>query len=55
MKELSKDAIANFEKIIDHYGIDSIVSALSFICSEKSAHIATSWQDTKTAKVWMGY
>jgi hypothetical protein len=53
MPELSKLAIENLEKIVDHYGLENIVRALSFICSEKSAHIAENWQDVKTAKEWM--
>jgi hypothetical protein len=53
MPELSKDATDNLEKIVDHYGLENIVRALAFICSEKSTHIATNWQDVKLAKSWM--
>ena len=55
MPELSKQAIENLEKIVDHYGLENLIRALSFICSEKSTHIAENWQNVKTAKVWMGY
>jgi hypothetical protein len=55
MPELSETAVNNFEHLVDYYGIENIVRALSHICSEKSIHIAENWQDTNTAKVWMGY
>jgi hypothetical protein len=53
MPELSKLAIENLEKVVDHYGLENIVRALSYICSEKSGHIAVEWQDTALAKDWM--
>jgi hypothetical protein len=55
MPELSKQAIENLERIVDHYGLENLIRALAFICSEKSTHVAENWQDVKTAKVWMGY
>lgn len=53
MPELSKDATDNLEKIVDHYDLEHIIRALSFICSEKSTHVAETWQDIRLAKVWM--
>jgi len=53
MPELSKDAIDNLEKIVDHYDLENIIRALSFICGEKATHIAENWQDAKLAKSWM--
>lgn len=53
MPELSKLATENLEKVVDHYGLENIVRALAFICSEKSVHIAENWQNIKLAKNWM--
>jgi predicted GTPase len=51
--ELHKEDLELLERFIDKYSVQSVVSALSFICSEKSVHIATNWQDVESAKGWM--
>jgi hypothetical protein len=40
------------EALVDCYGLPSILDWLSQIAADKAVHIATNWQDTRTAKVW---
>lgn len=51
--ELPKEDIQLLERMVDKYSMQSVVSALSYICSEKSTHIAEHWQDTASAMGWM--
>jgi len=53
--EMNKIDIESLEGFIDLFGLKEVISKLSFICGEKAEHIATNWQDVKTAKVWMDY
>jgi FAD/FMN-containing dehydrogenase len=52
---MNKTDLDLLEAFVDKYGIDEVISGLSFVCSAKSEHIATAWQDTKLAKSWMLY
>lgn len=51
--EMDKKDIEVLEALIDSYSTIEVISKLSFICSEKSAHVAENWQDIKLAKKWM--
>lgn len=51
--ELDKNDQQVLEALIDRYDTIAVISALSFICSEKSVHIAENWQDVAQAKQWM--
>jgi len=51
-KEMDQTAMEQLEKMVDHYGLDEVLSKLSYICGLKAEHIAVSYQDAQTAKVW---
>ena len=51
-KEMDEDDVRGLESYVDKYGLQEVLSKLSYICGEKATHIAENWQDTKTAKVW---
>jgi hypothetical protein len=51
--ELDKEYVTELEKLVDKFDLESVISALSYICSEKSTHIAETWQDVSLAKEWM--
>jgi hypothetical protein len=40
------------ERLIDATDLAAVVFALDVIAGAKADHIATSWQDTTTAKTW---
>lgn len=40
------------EAMIDAYGLQAVLAAVSEICHDKATHIAENWQDTSTAKRW---
>jgi hypothetical protein len=40
------------EETIDKHDLDEVLQAISAICSEKASHLATNWQDHKTAALW---
>jgi hypothetical protein len=50
---LSKQDVDSLEKLIDVYSLGAVLSALSYICGEKAAHVAENWQDMRLAKDWM--
>jgi hypothetical protein len=52
MRDLNQAERNWLEAAVDGAGLSSVLMALSEICGEKAEHIATNWQDTKTAKVW---
>lgn len=41
------------ENFIDKYSLKEVISTISYICGEKSMHIAENWQDIALAKRWM--
>ena len=41
------------EEAIDQHTLQTVVDTLSTICGEKADHIATNWQDSLTAGVWL--
>jgi hypothetical protein len=51
--ELDKEYVTQLELLVDKFDLESVISALSYICSEKSVHISENWQDVKLAKQWM--
>jgi len=53
MKDMDRSDIATLEAFVDSYGIAGVLTALSWICSEKAEHCAVNWQDVNLAKRWM--
>ena len=51
--DFSPHEITELETLVDRNGLSEMLSALSYICSEKAIHVATSYQDTTLAKWWM--
>lgn len=49
---IAEDGTA-LEALVDKYSIETVIEALSQICSAKAEHIATNWQDAHLAKRWM--
>lgn len=52
-RELDKQEVESLERLLDATDIREIISKLSWICSEKSTHVAENWQDIALAKEWM--
>ena len=53
MKKLKFTEISDIlEKIVDQETLAFTIACLGNICSEKSEHILTTWQDEHTAKNW---
>ena len=40
------------EALIDAHGLSLVMAELAEICHGKAEHLATNWQDTRTAKLW---
>ena len=40
------------ERMIDSYGLETVLRDIARICSEKAEHVAVNWQDTTLAKAW---
>lgn len=40
------------EALIDRYTVSGTLEAVAEICHEKAEHIASNWQDVRTAKTW---
>lgn len=40
------------ERMIDAEGLPRVVAMLAIIAGEKAEHVATNWQDARTAKSW---
>lgn len=53
MTELNIDEVSELERLIDHHSLTELFSSLSYLCSEKAIHLATTYQDTTSAKWWM--
>jgi hypothetical protein len=52
---MDREGMNILEALIDRYGLQGVVSGLSYVCSEKGQHIAAHWQDQRLSKRWMGY
>lgn len=46
------ERVAALESIVDSYGLAETISALSIVCSEKTDHIESNWQDENLAAHW---
>jgi hypothetical protein len=46
------DLIGRLEQEVDRCGIRAVLESLAIVCDLKAEHLASNWQDTKTAKVW---
>lgn len=42
----------SLELMIDQWGVDQMLAAMSEICGEKAEHIRANWQDRSLAKLW---
>lgn len=40
------------ETMIDAYGLDEVLVAISQVCGEKAEYVAINWQDVNLAKRW---
>lgn len=49
MTELER---ANLERLVDAYGLETVLYILGDICTDKAEHIRSNWQDERTAKYW---
>lgn len=49
---MSKGDFSTLEAMVDAYGLETVLYALGDICSEKSEHILTNWQDDYLARYW---
>jgi len=49
---MTKEELLTLEALIDRHGVGGILAGVEQICLDKAAHIATEWQDTRTAKHW---
>lgn len=43
------------ERMVDSFDLAGVIDALADICEAKAEHVATAWQDTRTAKLWEVY
>lgn len=50
--EEGSEAMVALEAMVDKVGVSNVLYALSHICGEKASHLAETWQDTASAKVW---
>lgn len=49
---MDKNDMEHLERMIDAYGLETVLYALGDICIEKAEHIRSNWQDERTAKYW---
>jgi len=49
---ISEREIDSLEIMMDKHGLDTVMLALSHICSEKADHVRSNWQDENLAKAW---
>lgn len=42
----------DLERLIDRYGLNQVLEAISDICHRKADYIQSLWQDEKLAKAW---
>lgn len=47
-----RDDMAQLERIMDTYGLEGLLYAISDICADKAEHIRSNWQDNITARYW---
>ena len=40
------------ERLIDKYGLSTILGSIAQICFEKAEHIRANWQDEPLARAW---
>lgn len=40
------------ESMVDCYGIDTVIDALSSVCYDKADHLQCNWQDSATTEYW---
>ena len=52
IETITEAEIDNLESMIDKHGLDTVVLALSHVCSEKAEHIRVNWQDENLALGW---
>jgi hypothetical protein len=50
---MTREQSEMLEKLVDEHGLVNIAAELAQICSLKSQHIASNWQDDATARTWM--
>jgi hypothetical protein len=41
------------EALIDHHGVQQVLSVMSIICAEKAEHIVASYDDRPLARKWV--
>jgi len=49
---MTKEELFTLEALIDRHGLIKVLAGIEEICLDKAAHIASAWQDTRTAKHW---
>lgn len=42
--------LEDLEGMVDRHGLSGVLSMLSDICGEKSAHLCSNWQDTASGR-----
>jgi hypothetical protein len=47
-----KEAAETLEQMIDRLGLGVVLGLLSEVCHEKAEHLASNWQDSRSARVW---
>jgi hypothetical protein len=52
---MDESGVEMLEALVDKYGLEDMLSGLSFICGRKAERLAEDWQDINLAKIWMGY
>jgi hypothetical protein len=52
---MDREGLNILELLVEQYGLQGVVSGLSYYCGEKSAHIGAHYFDPMLAKRWMGY
>ena len=50
---MTKEQSETLEALVDAHGLVNVAAELAQICSPKSKHIASNWQDDATARMWM--
>jgi hypothetical protein len=52
---MDREGLGKLELLVNEYGLTGVLSGLSYICGEKSQHIAAHWQDEDLSNLWMGH
>ncbi len=50
---MDRELEAKLEALVDTHGLETLLETLATICSEKSDHVASNWQDATLAGAWM--